>query len=153
MKKHLLGLGLFATAAALSAGFLWSRQNARQPAAAAEPSLGPREEARPRPATRRERYLASLEREVMTDAPPPSSQWSGSASFEDQPLEMDDDLYDEVPVLDEGPISEGPLTQRSVSARPHAPAPSVQAADDDDTIDADSLAEAFLARAIDNART
>jgi len=42
------------------------------------------------------------------------------------------------------------MTERRVTARPHLAPPPVQSADDYEAVDADSLGEFFLARAIDS---
>jgi hypothetical protein len=136
MSKRIATFSLLAFGGALGAGVWWLRRSAGHavPLAEMAPPVG--EAIRLRTPTRRERYLAALEQDVLNDAPPPSGDWAGVALF---------DGY-----VDDAPLSEGPLTARRVSARPHAAPPPVHSADDCEAVDADTLARVFLGRATDS---
>jgi hypothetical protein len=135
MSNRIATFGLLALGGAFGAALWWLRRSEHSVALR---ELPPRNDdaIQLRVPTRRERYLASLEHEVLSDAPPQPGDWPGVAPF---------DGY-----VDDAPLSEGPLTERRVSARPHAAAPRVHSADDCEAVDADSLAQVFLARATDS---
>jgi hypothetical protein len=145
MENRVAWLGVVAAAGALGAGVWWLRRSAQDSLLASEALLAPEEpltfddRARLRIPTRRERYLASLELDVLNDTPPPSGEWTDSAVFDDDPFG-----------LDGGPLSEGRMTEHRVTARPHVSPPPLQSADDYETVDAESLGEFFLVRAIDS---
>jgi hypothetical protein len=126
MSNRIVTFGLLALGGALG-GVWWLRRSAGALVAPRELAPALHDAARPRVPTRRERYLASLEREVLEDAPPPSGDWAGLAQFEDEPLSVD-----------------------GLTARPHAEPPRLYSADDCEAVDADSLAQVFLARATDS---
>jgi hypothetical protein len=126
MSNRIVTFGLLALGGALG-GFWWARRSARHLVAPRE--LGPSLDAaaRLRVPTRRERYWASLESEALHDAPPPSGDWSSAALLEDEPPSVD-----------------------GLTARPHVAPPRVYSADDCEAVDADSMAQVFLARATDS---
>jgi hypothetical protein len=162
MENRVAWLGVAAAAGALGAGVWWLRRSVQGSLVASEALLAPEEPltfdngARLRIPTRRERYLASLELDVLNDTPPPSGEWADSAVFDDDPFGLDDGPLSEGPLsaavtsMDDGPLSEGPMTERRVTARPHVSPPPVQSADDYEAVDAESLGEFFLVRAIDS---
>jgi hypothetical protein len=150
----------------LGAGLWWRRRSAREFSLPPEAPPTLDDAAELRIPTRRERYLASLELDVFDDAPPPSGEQVDSAVFDDDPFGLDGGPLSEAPMseapmseapmsaaptsIDDAPLSEGPLTERRVTARPHVAPPPLQCADDNEAVDAESLGDFFLMRAIDS---
>jgi len=153
MANHATSLALLAAAGAVGAGIWWLHRSARDslPSPVASRALDP---AVPfRIPSRLERYLASLDADI-DDASPLSSDWVGSAVFDDEPPSeaplSDAPMSESLSSRDDAPVSEGPTTERRVTARPHVAPRPVQSADDHEAVDADSLGPFFLARAIDS---